>query len=145
MLALQALCALEAVGDGFRAELARFLADTENLADLGFDAPPDDDGLAFARRLADGAWVDRKLLDERLQKCAAHWSLARMTPVDRNILRLSLFELINDPETPSAVVVNEAIELARKFSDTESPAFVNGILDAARREIRPASALGESQ
>ena len=135
MLALQALCTLEAVGENFRAELPRFLADDENLADLGIADAPDADMLQFARQLADGAWVDRKALDERLEKFAAHWSLARMTPVDRNVLRLGLFELINMPETPPAVVVNEAIELARLFSDTESPAFVNGILDAVRREV----------
>ena len=55
--------------------------------------------------------------------------------MDRNLLRLGLYELINMPDTPAAVVVNEAIELAKLFSDTESPAFVNGILDAVRREL----------
>lgn len=135
MLALQALCTLEAVGENFRTELPRFLADEENLVDLGIPEMPDSDMLQFARRLADGAWTDRKALDERLEKSAAHWSLARMTPVDRNVLRLGLFELLTMPETPAAVVVNEAIELAKLFSDTESPGFVNGILDAVRREL----------
>lgn len=135
MLALQALCTLEAVGDKFRTELPRFLADEENLADLGIAAMPDQDMLQFARILADGAWTDRKALDALLEKSAAHWSLSRMTPVDRNLLRLGLYELIHLPETPAAVVVNEAIELAKLFSDTESPAFVNGILDAVRREM----------
>lgn len=135
MLALQALCTLEAVGDNFRTELPRFLADEENLADLSLRETPDPETLQFARRLAEGAWTDRTALDAHLEKSAAHWSLARMTPVDRNLLRLGLYELINLPETPAAVVVNEAIELARLFSDAESPAFVNGILDAARREV----------
>lgn len=135
MLALQALCTLEAVGDSFRSELPRFLADDENRSDLGFADAPDEEMLRFARVLADGAWTDRKALDARLEKSAAHWSLARMTPVDRNLLRLGLYELINMPDTPAAVVVNEAIELAKLFSDTESPAFVNGILDAVRREL----------
>ena len=58
-----------------------------------------------------------------------------MTPVDRNVLRLGLYELLEHPETPPQVVINEAIELARRFGDADSPAFVNGVLDAIRRSV----------
>src|SRR5262245_3005580 len=134
MLALQALCAYEAVGDSFRSQLPRFLADDEILADLGIDGPLDEYLTIFARHLADGAWSERRELDEHLQRTATHWSLTRMTPVDRNVLRLGLYELLHVPQTPPAVTIDEAINLARQFGDTDSPAFVNGVLDALRRE-----------
>ena len=134
MLALQALCAYEALGDSFRSELPRFLVDDEILADLEISGPLDDDLTAFARTLADGAWSRRSELDEHLQRTSTHWSLTRMTPVDRNVLRLGLYELLHTGQTPPAVAIDEAINLARQFGDTDSPAFVNGVLDALRRE-----------
>lgn len=135
MLALQALCAYEAVGDAFQTQLARFFADDEILNDLGIETPVDADLATFARHLADGAWRECKRLDARLERTATHWSLTRMTPVDRNILRLGLYELIHTEQTPPAVVIDEAINLARQFGDTDSPAFVNGVLDALRRGL----------
>lgn len=135
MLALQALCTLDAVGDSFRAEIGRFLSDDENLADLDLESPADPDVIQFAKKLADGAWGARNALDERLQRTASHWRVARMTPVDRNVLRLGLWELLNGEDVPGPVAVDEAVDLARRFGDTDSPAFVNGVLDALRREI----------
>jgi N utilization substance protein B len=133
MLALQALCAFEAVGERFGEQLERFLHDEQVLADLAIDPPLSETLLRFAADLARQAWAQRGLLDEKLSRTAAHWSLARMTPVDRNVLRLGLHELLEHPETPPQVVINEAIELARQFGDADSPAFVNGVLDAIRR------------
>lgn len=133
MLALQALCAFEAVGEQFGEQLDEFLRDEQALADLEIDPPPSPELLGFARTLARGAWTRRKTLDHKLARTAAHWSVARMTPVDRNILRMGLYELLDHPETPPQVVINEAVELARRFGDVNSPAFVNGVLDAARR------------
>jgi N utilization substance protein B len=133
MLALQALCAFEGVGDQFGAQLDEFLCDEQVLADLEVDVPPLAELMDFARTLAQGAWDRRDLLDEKLARTAAHWSVARMTPVDRNILRLGLYELLAHPDTPPQVVINEAIELARRFGDADSPAFVNGVLDAVWR------------
>ncbi len=135
MVALQALCILEAVGDDFRAQLNDFLRDPVTWVDLGFEKPPAVEHLQFARRLVLGAWEQRDVLDRRLSAAAAHWSLSRMTPVDRNVLRLGLHELLECPETPPQVIINEAIELARRFGDADSPAFVNGVLDAIYREI----------
>lgn len=133
MLALQALCAFEAVGDQFSEQLGEFLSDEQVLADLDISSPPAPELLAFARTLALGAWSQRALLNQKLAHAAAHWSLSRMTPVDRNILRMGLHELLAHPETPPQIVINEAIELARRFGDADSPAFVNGVLDAIRR------------
>jgi len=130
MLALQALCAFEAVGDAFSAQVDEFLHDEQVLADLGLRAPPPPEVAGFAGELARGAWARRRVLDEKLAQTAAHWSVGRMTPVDRNILRLGLHELLSSPDNPPQVVINEAIELARLFGDTDSPAFVNGVLDA---------------
>jgi N utilization substance protein B len=135
MLALQALCAFEAVGGQFSERLDHFLHDECALADLEIELPPPDELLHFARRLALGTWARREVLNDKLARTAAHWSLSRMTPVDRNVLRLGLYELLEHPETPPQVVINEAIELARRFGDADSPAFVNGVLDAIRRSV----------
>ena len=133
MLALQALCVFEAVGDAFADQLNDFLQDEEALTDLGIDLPPSPELVKFARTLTLGTWGQRDALNEILATAAAHWSLTRMTPVDRNVLRLGLHELLEHPETPPRIVINEAIELARRFGDTDSPAFVNGVLDSVRR------------
>ncbi len=143
MLALQALCAFEAVGDQFSEQLNHFLRDECALADLGLERPLSDELLRFARGLALGAWAQRELLNEKLSQAAAHWSLSRMTPVDRNVLRLGLYELLEHPETPAQVVINEAIELARCFGDADSPAFVNGVLDAIRRSAGEPPSAGQ--
>ncbi len=82
----------------------------------------------FAFQLFTGVMEIRSMLDERIQEVAENWSLSRMAPTDRNVLRLGAFELLQT-ETPLRVVIDEAIELARKFGTAQSPQFVNGILD----------------
>ncbi len=139
-LALQALCAYEALGDAFDAQLHELLDDPEIHADLSLESPLHPDVRRFAQELARGAWRHRRELDERLGRASEHWSLARMTPVDRNILRLGLYELLYHPDTPPQVVLNEAVELAKRFGDADSPAFVNGVLDAVRRSLEPGGA-----
>ena len=76
-------------------------------------------------------------LDEILGAHARNWRVSRMTAVDRNVLRLAVYEL-RDSEIPVAVVIDEAVELARRFGADSSPAFVNGVLDAVAREVRAA-------
>jgi transcription antitermination protein NusB len=88
---------------------------------------------AFAAELVRGAVQNSAGIDARIAKHAEHWRLERMPAVDRNILRLAVFEMTNE-KTPAAVVIDEAIELARKFSSEESAQFVNGVLDAIHRE-----------
>ncbi len=75
-------------------------------------------------------------IDGQIQKHSEHWRLDRMPAVDRNIIRLAVCELWTEP-TPPAVVIDEALELARRFSGEESVPFVNGVLDAVKRELKP--------
>ena len=91
-------------------------------------APPLTDGLSGrAQRYVDGTWKDRKALDAAIAAAATGWRLERMPVVDRNIIRLALFEL-RSGQTPVGVVVSEAVNLAKRFSTERSGAFVNGVL-----------------
>src|SRR5262249_35071062 len=83
----------------------------------------------FALALYDGVLQERADLDRRLAQAAENWKVQRMAVVDRNILRLGEYELLHVPDTPAAVVIDEAIELARRYGSADSPAFVNGVLD----------------
>ena len=74
-------------------------------------------------------------IDQRIRSFTEHWRLERMAAVDRNILRLGTCELLYHRETPPPVVINEALEIARKFSDEESVLFINGLLDRIRKEV----------
>ncbi|MDR1480780.1 MAG: transcription antitermination factor NusB [Planctomycetaceae bacterium] len=82
----------------------------------------------FTYKLIDGVEENREKIDSMLQQFTHNWSLERMTTIDRNILRLATYEIFY-MKTPSSIVINEAIELAKKFSSKNSAAFVNGILD----------------
>lgn len=99
--------------------------------------PPESAAAAFARQLVDSVLEHRPELDGELAACATNWKVERMAIVDRNVLRLGLAELISCPETPYKVVLNEAVELAKRFSSEEAAAFVNGILDKLRTRHRP--------
>lgn len=90
---------------------------------------------SFARDLFQGTVDEIPALDPKLRETAKNWRLERMGAIDRNVLRLALFELIHYPQTPPAVVINEALEIARRFSGEESAEFVNGILDAVRKVL----------
>ena len=79
-----------------------------------------------------GAFQEQELLDALITRRSENWKLERMPVVDRNLLRLAAYELLRT-ETPAAVVIDEAIELARRFSGDESARFVNGVLDAMRK------------
>jgi N utilization substance protein B len=91
------------------------------------------DGIrAFANRLFEGATKDVVALDAMIVKHSENWRFERLAAIDRAILRLAMYEL-RDSDTPAKVVLNEAIELAKKFSSEDSGKFVNGILDAFRK------------
>ncbi len=83
----------------------------------------------FATILAEGVISRLKLLDDRIKMYAKNWEIERMAIIDRNVLRMAIFELLFLEDVPPKVSINEAIELAKKFGDTDSPRFVNGILD----------------
>ena len=89
----------------------------------------------FARLLLNRTVEHVEEIDGFIQRHAEHWRLDRMAIVDRNLLRLATQEFIYDKETPKTVVINEAIEIARRFSSQESPQFINGILDSIKKEL----------
>ncbi len=89
----------------------------------------------FASRIVRGALGDRDALDALLQKASRNWRLDRMARVDRNLLRLAAWELSSATDVPAKVVINEAIEIAKRYGTAESPAFVNGILDRCLDEL----------
>ena len=95
---------------------------------LSENLPDHDEILKFAQQLLTGVHDNRPELDQNIEQISKNWALARMSVTDRNILRLALYELTHI-KTPKPVVINEAIELAKKFGSKESSAFVNGILD----------------
>jgi transcription antitermination protein NusB len=89
----------------------------------------------FARLLVTRTIEHVEQIDALIQRHAEHWRLDRMAVVDRNILRLATQEFLYDNETPKNVVINEALEIARRYSAQESPPFINGILDSIKREM----------
>jgi N utilization substance protein B len=91
---------------------------------------------ALAERLAAGAQACAPESDAAITGAATNWRFDRIAPVDRTILRLGTYELMKEAETPPAVVLDEAVELAKRFGEADSPAFVNGVLDAIRRRVR---------
>jgi N utilization substance protein B len=102
--------------------------------------PVDPDTHAFAESLVRGSKQQQGKIDQLLTQYAEHWDLDRMAVVDRNILRMAVYELLWQPEVPPKAAINEAIEIAKKFGTTESSRFINGVLDRILREHRPASA-----
>jgi N utilization substance protein B len=91
---------------------------------------------ALAERLAAGAQACAPESDAAITGAATNWRFDRIAPVDRTILRLGTYELMKEGGTPPAVVLDEAVELAKRFGEADSPAFVNGVLDAIRRRVR---------
>jgi transcription antitermination protein NusB len=89
----------------------------------------------FARSLVVGTVEHVEEIDRMIQRHAEHWRLDRMAVVDRNLLRLATQEFLHDSGTPKTVIINEAIEIARRFSTQESPQFINGILDSIKKEL----------
>lgn len=90
---------------------------------------------AFVEELVRGVLDNRPAIDTLIGACAQNWSLPRMTGVDRNVIRLSTYEMMFRPDIPPAVSINEAVEVARTLGDVSSSRFVNGLLDRVRREI----------
>ncbi len=80
-----------------------------------------------------GVAQNLKQLDERISLVSTNWKLHRLATVDRNILRVAAFELLFEPDTPTEVIIDEAVEVARRFGGESSPAFVNGVLDELAR------------
>lgn len=89
----------------------------------------------FANELTLGTILNLDEIDERIRIRTEHWRIPRMAVVDRNLLRMAVFEFLHQPNTPRTVAINEALEIARRFSTSESTQFINGILDAIKRDL----------
>jgi N utilization substance protein B len=88
----------------------------------------------FAEHLVEGVLDRQSAIDSLIKKYAENWEIKRMAAIDRSILRLAAYELLHEPETPINVIINEALEIAKKYSTAESSKFVNGILDKIKQE-----------
>lgn len=91
----------------------------------------------FAEELFTGVVARLDEIDPLLQRHAEHWRLERMAAIDRNLLRLAAYELLTHPDTSPAVVIDEALEIAKRFSSADSVEFVNGVLDAVQKDRAP--------
>ena len=106
---------------------------------LGYDG---DGGKAGKDRLDDvlslvrGVVSHREAIDDAIQSVSEHWRLPRMVPVDRNILRIAAYEMMFGENLAPAIIINEAIEIAKKYSGERSAVFINGVLDALAKELR---------
>ena len=100
------------------------------LSDSNFD----EQTRGFADKLAVGTLSEVETIDERIRTRAEHWRIERMAIVDRNVLRLAVYEFLFS-DTPHTVIINEALEIARRFSTFEATQFINGILDAIKHDL----------
>jgi len=105
-------------------------SDTEQLiGDFWREFPGDAQGRSYADPAVRGVLAERPRLDAELVKASHNWRLERMNPIARNVLRLGTWELLTHPEIPRAVIIDESVEIAKRYSGTETAAFVNGVLD----------------
>lgn len=95
-----------------------------------------------ALELAVGVARNRKDIDLAIGRASENWKVERLAAVDRAVLRIATYELLYEPETPPEVVIDEAVEIARRFGGERSPAFVNGVLDVIARQVRGARESG---
>ncbi len=122
---MQGLYQLDVQGADVLESLGRFYSESEHdrfICELALD---------WTR----GTWENLPLCDELITTATIKWRFARLSPVDRSILRLAVYQLKFCPDVPPKVVINEAIELAKKFSTEKSPGFVNGVLDAVLKKL----------
>ena len=132
--ALQMLYQAEAAGSTMSEVLPQFWSQSE--------AP--DEVRSFAERLALGAFEGRREIDALLGENLENWRLERLGIVERSVLRIAVFEFLRETETPRVVIIDEAIELAKRFGGEESGQFVNGILDALRKRLDAPGGSGAS-
>ncbi|MEZ8221080.1 NusB antitermination factor [Candidatus Fervidibacteria bacterium JGI MDM2 JNZ-1-D12] len=90
----------------------------------------------YAAQLVRGVWGQRDKLDKQIQSVATNWTIERMAAIDRNLIRMALYEILYVPDVPYRVAINEAVELAKEYGTTESRRFVNGVLGALVRKMQ---------
>lgn len=111
--------------------------------DFWRELPGDAEGRSYADEVVRGVWGTLAAVDERIARASTNWRIERMTRVDRNVLRIGTWELVNRPDVPRPVILDEAVEIAKRYGTEESGAFVNGVLDRVADDCgRPAEALG---
>jgi len=118
ILALQVLYEVDSVGHEAELALGRLLT----------SGPLSEESSAFTRELVSGVIGNKEEIDKSIRRFAPAWPVAQITAVDRNILRLAIFEILFDKRVPVKVAINEAVELAKRFGGDNSPKFVNGVL-----------------
>lgn len=123
---MQALCQLDVQGDSLLATLRPFFLENSD----------DPMTLQLAEKWALGAWEYVRACDDLIAQAAMRWKLSRLSHVDRAILRLSVYQLRYCPDIPFKVVLNEAIEISKKYSTEQSPRFINGVLDAVYKMLK---------
>ena len=123
-LAIQGLYQLDVQGSDLLEQLSEFFIENES----------DQVARKLASEWTTGTWSNLAQCDELIVDSTIKWKLSRLSPVDKSILRLSVYQLKFCGEIPPKVVINEAVELAKKFSTAQSPAFVNGVLDAVLKK-----------
>jgi N utilization substance protein B len=111
----------------------------ERLGEFFIENESDDSIRKLASDWSKGAWENLAVCDELIVASTIKWKLSRLSPVDKSILRLAVYQLKFCHDIPPRVVMNEAIELAKKFSTAQSPAFVNGVLDAVLKKLETKS------
>ena len=125
-IAMQALYQLDVQGDNYLQQVELFLKESST----------DDMVFGLAVEWTRKTWENLAACDELIKEAAIKWDLARLSSVDRSILRLATYQLVFCEDMPGKVVINEAIEIAKKYSGHQSPRFVNGVLDAILRRSR---------
>jgi N utilization substance protein B len=123
--ALQMLFAMEAGGGSPERVIAAYWRET----------PGDPEGRDFADAAVRGVSDDLDKIDEVIRKASTNWRLERMARVDRNVVRLGAWELMRSADVPRAVILDESVELAKKFGSEDSGAFVNGVLDRVATDV----------
>jgi N utilization substance protein B len=121
-------------GSGNTAETANAVPPADARSDFARQKKRVEDAFLYAQSLVQGTVDGLTKIDELIRSQADNWRLERMPAVDRNILRLAVFEMLHDRETPKLVVVDEAIELAKRFGSEQSGRFVNGLLDGLLKQ-----------
>jgi transcription antitermination factor NusB len=117
----------------YQIDLLGSIDEEELVALLRNEAAEGADVYAFARELVEGTVVRRAEIDAIIGEVAENWEISRMAVVDRNIIRMAIYEMLWRDDVPPKVAINEAIDLAKKYSTKNSSAFVNGILDKVRQ------------
>ena len=126
-VAMQALYQLDVQGDDALRKLDSFFRERCSEDDMIYE---------LARKWTHETWKNLKACDELIEAAAIKWNMSRLCDVDRSILRLSVYQLNFCDDIPGRVIINEAIEIAKKYSSQQSPKFINGVLDAILKKVR---------